>query len=115
MEGSIMKYAKIENNIVIQTQPNNQPGFIEVDNSVVCGMIKNGSKFENPTVEPVIKTYRENRAEAYIKEMSPEGTFQNTVGDLLDSIIDFIESGTISTELQGLIDKRNEIKTRFPK
>ena len=33
-----MKYAKIENNIVIQTQPNEEEGFIEVSDDVFCGM-----------------------------------------------------------------------------
>lgn len=46
-----MRYAKLINDIVVQIQPNNQDGFIEVDNKVVCGMIKNGEVFENPVVE----------------------------------------------------------------
>lgn len=34
-----MKYALIKNNTVIQTQPNSQSGFVEVDDIVVCGMV----------------------------------------------------------------------------
>ena len=36
-----MKYAKIENGIVKQLQPNKQDGFVEVGNSIFCGMIEN--------------------------------------------------------------------------
>ena len=48
-----MKYAKIEDNIIVQIQPNEEVGFIEVADSTVCGMIQdvNGA-FTNP--EPVI-------------------------------------------------------------
>jgi hypothetical protein len=40
-----MKYAKIENNIVIQTQPNEEEGFVEVSDSVFCGMELVDEKF----------------------------------------------------------------------
>lgn len=43
-----MKYAKIENNIVVQVQPDKQEGFIEVDDSVICGMIKSGEIYIIP-------------------------------------------------------------------
>ena len=45
-----MKYAKLDTNkIVIQIQPNKETGFIEVDDSVVCGMIQNADlTFRNP-------------------------------------------------------------------
>ncbi len=33
-----MKYIKVENNIVVQVQPNYEQGFIEVEDRVVCGM-----------------------------------------------------------------------------
>lgn len=45
-----MRYAKIEDNIVVQTQPNKEKGFIEVEDNIVCGMIKVGGKFENPKI-----------------------------------------------------------------
>lgn len=41
-------YALIKNNEVIQIQPYKETGFVKVDDSVVCGMIKNGDAFENP-------------------------------------------------------------------
>ena len=58
-----MKYAKIVNGIVVQTQPNKQDGFIEVADDVVCTQIQEGELFVNPPIVP--KTYSENRAEAY--------------------------------------------------
>lgn len=46
-----MKYAKIENNIVVQIQPHKEHGFIEVSDSVVCGQIKkDDGKFDNPDI-----------------------------------------------------------------
>ncbi len=36
-----MKFAKIENKTVIQVQPNEQDGFVEVEGNVVCGMVLN--------------------------------------------------------------------------
>lgn len=46
-----MKYAKIENNIVIQIQSNPQDGFIEVEDNICCGMIKQDNTFVNPVFE----------------------------------------------------------------
>ena len=44
-----MKFIKLdENNIVIQSQPNAQDGFIEAPDSVVCGMVKVGDNYEVP-------------------------------------------------------------------
>jgi hypothetical protein len=40
-----MKYAKIENNIVIQIQPNEEEGFVEVPDNVFCGMELVDEKF----------------------------------------------------------------------
>jgi hypothetical protein len=58
-----MRYAKIEKGIVVQVQPNNDIGFIEVTDDVVCGQLQEGDTFVNPPVIP--KTYDEERAEAY--------------------------------------------------
>ena len=35
---SIMKYAKLENNIVVQVQPYPGADFIEVNDNVFCGL-----------------------------------------------------------------------------
>ena len=40
-----MKYALIENNIVIQTQPNLEEGFVEVPDDTICGMAQQGNEF----------------------------------------------------------------------
>ena len=44
-----MAWVKIENNIVIQKQPYQENGFVEVADSVVCGMIQQGDSFVVPT------------------------------------------------------------------
>ena len=44
-----MAWVKIENNIVIQKQPYKENGFIEVEDSVFCGMIQQDNKFVLPT------------------------------------------------------------------
>lgn len=36
-----MKYVKIKNSVVIQTQPNEQDGFVRVEDNISCGMIYN--------------------------------------------------------------------------
>jgi hypothetical protein len=44
-----MKYAKITNGIVEQIQPNQEDGFIEVSDDVICGQVDNGDgSFSNP-------------------------------------------------------------------
>jgi len=45
-----MVYVKLENNIVVQKQPNPEVGFIEAPDSVICGMVKNGNNYVLPTV-----------------------------------------------------------------
>ncbi len=64
MEGSIMAWVKIKNNIVIQKQPNQEEGFVEVSDSVICGQIKQSDgSFVNPT--PPELTYAEKREREY--------------------------------------------------
>lgn len=43
-----MAYVLIENGVVVQKQPNSQPGFIEAHDSVVCGMLWDGETFTVP-------------------------------------------------------------------
>lgn len=59
-----MKYALIIDNIVVQVQPNPQDGFIEVEDNICCGMIKEGDTFVNPIVT---KTQEEIEKEETIK------------------------------------------------
>tara|TARA_R110002074_G_scaffold178539_3_gene342242 strand:+ start:181 stop:531 length:351 start_codon:yes stop_codon:yes gene_type:complete len=44
-----MKYALIDNNVVVQIDCNPRAGFVEVDNSVYCGMLYDGVNFKLPT------------------------------------------------------------------
>ena len=70
--------------------------------------------------------YRTQRKRAYIKELSDEGTFEDTAGNLLDAIIaaimtfaDSMQRGVPidvgSLELHTMVTKIMEIKARFPK
>ena len=46
-----MKYAKIESNKVVQVQPYPEDGFVEIPDSIVCGMIKEtDGTFVNPPI-----------------------------------------------------------------
>jgi hypothetical protein len=51
-------FVKIENNIVVQKQPYNEEGFIEVGDDVHCGMLYSKGKFVLP---PRIITWDEKR------------------------------------------------------
>lgn len=55
-----MNYVKLENNIVVQVQPNKQDGFIEVEGNVICGMILNNGVFEVPVIEKTLQELEEN-------------------------------------------------------
>lgn len=64
MEGRIMAWVKIKNNIVIQKQHYQEDGFEEVSDDVVCGQVKQSDgSFVNPT--PPELTYAEKRERAY--------------------------------------------------
>ncbi|MFQ5580268.1 MAG: hypothetical protein ACE5FZ_06620 [Nitrospiria bacterium] len=58
-------------------------------------------------------TYRQLRAADYIAELSPEGTFQTSVGDLLDAIIKFLY-GDDNSKLDALVTIINQIKAKYP-
>ena len=63
MEGSIMAWVKIENNIVIQKQPYQENGFVEVADDVYCGMKQVGDSFVIPpkTLEYALRELRQTR------------------------------------------------------
>lgn len=52
-------YIKLEGNRVVQKQPYPEDGFMEVDESVVCGMIKTPAGFEAPVIEKPVESERE--------------------------------------------------------
>ena len=64
-----MKYAKLENNIVVQIQPNKEKGFVEVDDTVVCGMVLEDGLFTipiNKQSEEEILQNKLNEAKSYL-------------------------------------------------
>ena len=58
-----MAWVKIENNIVVQKQPYQEDGFVEVTDTVICGMEQVGDSFVVPpkTLEEVMLELREKR------------------------------------------------------
>jgi len=58
--------------------------------------------------------YRQARAKDYIKELSPEGTFETSVGDLFNAILKHIYE-IDPAPLAALATKINAIKARYPK
>ena len=58
-----MAWVKIENNIVIQKQPYQENGFVEVADDVYCGMKQDGDSFVIPpkTLEYALKELRNKR------------------------------------------------------
>ena len=58
-----MAWVKIENNIVVQKQPYQEDGFVEVADTVICGMEQVGDSFVVPpkTLEQAMLELREKR------------------------------------------------------
>jgi hypothetical protein len=59
-----------------------------------------------------LRSYRDLRQERYTAELSPEGNFEKTVGDILDAIIK-AQYGD-SSELDALALQISQIKTDIP-
>ena len=61
--------------------------------------------------------YREERAEAYRARLGkrPGNGRQETIGDVLDAVLDFVETGAVSPELARILRERAAIKTEIPK
>ena len=63
-----MKYAKLENNIVVQTQPNMAEGFIEVNDNIFCGLqLVDGVFSVPPKTEDDIQWGKIFEAEEYLR------------------------------------------------
>ena len=43
-------YVLVKDGVVVQKQPYHEPGFIEADNSVVCGFLYDGTNFTAPPI-----------------------------------------------------------------
>ena len=58
-----MAWVKIENNIVVQKQPYQEDGFVEVADTVICGMEQVGDSFVVPsqTFESAMANLRAKR------------------------------------------------------
>ena len=58
-----MAWVKIENNIVIQKQPYQENGFVEVADDIYCGMQQVGDSFVIPpkTLEYALRELRQTR------------------------------------------------------
>ena len=67
---------------------------------------------ENPKLLREPTSNRDKRQTDYIAELSPEGTFEKTVGDMIDAIVDHI-SGKPG-KLNVLKAKIDAIKLRHP-
>ena len=59
------------------------------------------------------ETYRDKRQRDYIAQFSIEGTFERSLGDAIDALIDFVYGDT--TALDALKAKRDAIKASYPK
>lgn len=107
-----MIYVKIEDGVVVQKQPNMQEGFEEAPDNVICGMTKVGKGFVAPRRTPTVVSSREKRRKDLHKELSPEGTVEDSVGDMLDAIVDHIYGNP--KKLDELKVKIDAIKARHP-
>lgn len=99
-----MKYAKIQDGIVVQVQPHAQDGFEKVPDNVVCGQIKKGKKFENP---PVVdnRTVQEKRHPEY-----------PPIGDQLDAIMKWVAGeNNLPQDLKDIAAQCIAVKAKYPK
>jgi len=78
-----MRYAKIENDTVVQTQPNKETGFIELTDAV-CGMIYKNGVLSNP-----VKSAEQTEAD--------------------DEILRFKKIAEITVEVEGMVFNANEV------
>ena len=77
-----MAWVKINNNIIIQKQPYKEEGFVEAQDNVICGMIKEGDSFVNPpeTLDNALGNLRFKR-NSLLAETDWWGTSDNTMTD----------------------------------
>lgn len=84
------------------------------DYNIVLKEVKDGAATITPYSPPVvIHSVRDKRQDRYIQELSIEGTFAKSVGDVLDGIIDHLYGDT--TKLDALKVKIDQIKSDIPK
>jgi len=109
-----MKYAKIENDVVVQVQPNKQDGFVEVEDSVICGMVKNGEIFEIPKKsDEEINQKRLNEIDIRLVQIDNEKvrpTSSITTAQILGNEIDQFDIDKLVALENEVIELRTERK-----
>jgi hypothetical protein len=100
MEGGIMAWVKIEKNIVVQKQSYQEDGFVEVADTVICGMEQVGDSFVVPP-----KTLEQAMAELRMK--------RNSLLSQTDfyALSDVTMSAEMTTYRQALRDITNGLTT----
>jgi len=84
----ITRYAKIDNDIIVQTQPNKETGFIELSTDAVCGMV-----YKNGVLSSAVKSSQEIASE--------------TEADA--KILRFKKIAAITVGVDGMVFDANEI------
>jgi hypothetical protein len=97
-----------------------QPVLINEDDPVLKGEPDN-IKQARAAAEAAVR-YRRLRALAYRDELgAEEGNFVFTIGDVLDAVLEFIETEAtagrvqLTNEISTILTKRADIKRRIPK
>lgn len=72
-----MKYAKIENDIVVQVQPGHQSGFEKAPDSVICGMIKQEDGSFTPPAPVLTQESYTNAAQRLLNEKALEAGYDS--------------------------------------
>lgn len=100
-----MKYGKIENNIVVQIQPNPEDGFIEIEDSVCCGMIKQGNTFINPIFKKTPEEIENERKQNIYSQISilESKTYRPLREQLVGTEEEKLKASTILGELDEQI------------
>lgn len=103
-----MAYVLIENDVVVQKQPNEQDGFVKVHDDIVCGMIHSGgesfAKTSFSAPEIVVK-------EKTNIELIAETESVGVVARKLEEIIDYIENDTpLSTYTKNWLSERKGLR-----
>jgi len=78
-----MKFCKIENNTVVQTQRGAAIGFIECPESVSCGMVKSNGAYKNPDLTPEQQLIIDKQA----RKKARDDALVNLAHDFLDGRI----------------------------
>ena len=100
------------------------PGIVTIDNKITewpideLGSLPTQAELDAWTVEyndyQRSVAYRQDRRDAYRKNLSQEGTFEASVGEQLDVLIAAVVTGD-KTEVTELKAKIDAIKAQFPK